>query len=175
MNNFVISHYRRNRETYLIVAAAILAVLVIQGAAIAATTISTNISTEGTLGVTGHSTLTTSSSTVVSMTGNFMINGFATTTAASGNIATEGNMSVATTTGKISIATTTPSQELAVQGDAYFESGATTSVIIHSFGNDGSEVVGGCIQLTGTDGNTYRLYATSASPAAFEAGDCQSG
>ncbi|MBI2612898.1 hypothetical protein HYW59_03780 [Candidatus Kaiserbacteria bacterium] len=85
----------------------------------AATTISTNISTGGTLGVTGLSTLTAgyvsaasstvtggaftvtdntslqrASTTQITATGNVWFNGFATTTASNGNFATQGTLSI---------------------------------------------------------------------------------
>ncbi len=87
--------------------AVVLGVLLVVGFVQAATTISTNISTDGTLNVTGLSTLTNSSSTIVSTTGNFMVNGFATTTAASGNFATAGTLTVvgaSTLTGTVTAA-----------------------------------------------------------------------
>jgi hypothetical protein len=64
--------------------AVVLSVLVVTATVGAATTISTNIDTGGTLTVSGVSALN----------GDVRVNGYATTTAASGNIATEGSLKV---------------------------------------------------------------------------------
>lgn len=77
-----------------VILSVIFGVLVITIAANAVSTISTNISTDGTLSVTGLTTLTNASSTITSQTGNFMVNGYATTTASNGNIATAGTLTV---------------------------------------------------------------------------------
>lgn len=74
--------------------AVVLGVMLVVGFVQAATTISTNVDTGGTLNVTGLSTLTNASTTILSTTGNFMVNGFATTTASSGNFATAGTLTV---------------------------------------------------------------------------------
>ncbi len=142
----------------------------------AASTISTDISTGGTLTVTGNSVLTSadigggysaggSGATItaagkLSVNGDLEINGMATTTAASGNIATQGTLGVATTT---------PSQEIGVAGDAFFGSSATTTVFVTSTGS----TKGGCLQLTGTNGTTYRIYVGGAGTLVTEAGSCQ--
>ena len=52
----IISHIRTYRDIYLILFSILASVLLIQGAAFAASTISTNISTDGTLTVNGNST-----------------------------------------------------------------------------------------------------------------------
>ena len=69
-------------------------VLFVTMAVNASTTISTNVSTDGTLDVTGLTTLTGASTTRISLTGNLMVNGMATTTGSTGSIATEGNLTV---------------------------------------------------------------------------------
>src|SRR3989338_10587266 len=69
-------------------------VLFVTMAVNASTTISTNIQTDGTLGVTGLTTLTGASTTRISLTNNLMVNGMATTTGSSGDIATEGDLTV---------------------------------------------------------------------------------
>jgi len=59
-----------------------------------ATSIGTSISVDGTLSVTGLTTLGNATTTILSTTGNFIVNGYATTTAASGNFATAGTLNV---------------------------------------------------------------------------------
>jgi len=69
-------------------------VLFVTMAVNASTTISTNIQTDGTLGVTGLTTLTGASTTRISLTNNLMVNGMATTTGSSGDIATQGSVTI---------------------------------------------------------------------------------
>jgi hypothetical protein len=76
------------------VATGVVAALSVAVITFAATTISTSISTGGTLSVTGLSSLGNASTTILSTTGNLMVNGFATTTAANGSIATQGSLTV---------------------------------------------------------------------------------
>ena len=83
------------------VAAVVAGVFLVGMVAQAATTITTNIQTDGTLSVTGLSSFTNASSTLLSTSGNFMVNGFATTTASNGNFATAGTVSVGATANAI--------------------------------------------------------------------------
>ena len=53
-----------------------------------------NLTTTGTLNVSGLTTLGNASTTILSLTGNLLVNGFATTTASNGNIDTEGSLTV---------------------------------------------------------------------------------
>lgn len=73
----------------------------------AATTISTDIQTDGALSVTGLSSLTTASTSgAVSIAGNLWVGGNATTTASSGNFATKGTLAVtgaSTLTGGVTV------------------------------------------------------------------------
>ncbi len=76
----------------------VVGVLVVTASLSAATTISTNITTAGTLTVSGGlTTLGTASTTVLTTTGNFIINGLATTTASDGTFITQGKVAIATT------------------------------------------------------------------------------
>src|SRR3989344_5795571 len=73
-------------------------VLFVTMAVNASTTISTNVSTGGTLDVTGLTTLANASTTRISLTSNLMVNGMATTTGSTGAIAT-GYLVCSTATG----------------------------------------------------------------------------
>ncbi len=113
----------------------------------------------GNLYVSGRAT-TTASTGAFETWGNLSINGLATTTSSTGNIGTMG---------KIGAGTTTPTTlELSAGGSA------TTTIGAFSSGTR----VGGCIQLTGTDGTLYRVYATTtanenASPLYYSPGSCK--
>lgn len=104
-----------------------------------------------TLGVTGTTFLY----------GNINHNGFATTTAASGNLRTEGNIGIATTTSM------TSNVYLGVQG-----TGTTTIAI----GTSGGTNVGSCIQLRGLDGQSFRVFAAATTSVTkqlvVEVGSC---
>lgn len=82
--------------------------MVVVGSVSAATTITTNIATGGSLSVTGASTLTGlttmvyASSTTQSITGDFLFGGFATTSAANGNFLTGGKVAIGTTSVTVS-------------------------------------------------------------------------
>lgn len=80
----------------------IVGVLVAVSSVSAATTITTNIDTGGTLNVTGLSTFTYASSTHQSLTGNLLIGGYATTAGASGNFLTQGKVAIGTTSTSVS-------------------------------------------------------------------------
>ena len=93
--------------------------------------------------------------------GNVQLNGFATATAASGNLRTEGNIGVATTTSMSS------NVSLGVQG-----TGTTTIAI----GTSGATNVGSCIQLRGLDGQSFRVFAAATTSTTgklvVEVGSC---
>lgn len=167
-----------------------------------ASTISSNITTAGTLTVSSLSTLTgiitTASSTAVStlsvtgalfasstarIDGLSTLAGFVSTASstavstlrandelrASSTLQATGNVTLYATT-TVNVASSTPAQELSVDGDGYFHAqNGTTSVMVGTTGAG----VGSCIQLRGTDGNWYRIYATTAaSYVFFESGTC---
>ena len=132
-----------------VVLSVIFGVLVISLVANAVTTISTNLDTDGTLTVDGHSTLTSASSTVTSQTGNFMVNGYATTTATNGNIATNGTLAVTSTT--------------VLTGDVTM-SGGNDGLIITTTNTATSSIDVGCIQMyaTSTETAVHLTFATAA-------------
>jgi len=126
----------------------------------AATTISTNISTEGTLTVSGAVTLgdaggdaiiltgnasTTNALTVggvLYVTGNQTVGGLATTTASSGNIDTAGTITAVT---RIGVATTSPRADFSIDldtddGVAVWNKGSTTPAFIVSGVNSAGRV-----------------------------------
>src|SRR3989344_9127519 len=162
-----------------------------------ASTISTNITTGGSLTVSGASTFGDASTDVNLFTGtlqasttalftsgftsfgliqaastsaNLLINGFATTTASNGNIATEGTITVeGGIATSLGVASTSPSQELGVVGDIIAGSGATTTLILSS----SLANTGGCIQLEGANGTMFKIYATTTGPLIATSGTCQ--
>ena len=92
---------------------------------------------------------------------DFEVNGFATTTAASGNFATEGT---------ISVASSSPAVQLNVTGDTYLDSTATTTLHVKSTG----ATQGGCIELEGADDTIYAVtVATNGTSLEVKAGVCQ--
>ena len=103
-----------------------------------------------TLGVTGTTFLFS----------DLRINGFSTTTSSNGNLRTNGNVGIATTT------TMTTNVSLGVHG-----SGTTTLAV----GTD-STTLGSCLQLDGIDGVTYRIFAAATTSVTkqlvVEAGSC---
>lgn len=164
---------QQNKRFVIITLAVIISVLTVTLAVQAATTISTNIVTEGTLDVTGNSTLasadigggytagsgsgsTLSAAGVFSLNSDVNVNGMATTTGSSGQFATQGF---------IGTGTTTPSMEISAA------SSATTTLLLFS----SSATKGGCIQLESPSsaGSYFRMYATSSGIAFFEAGTCK--
>ena len=129
----------RMTQVVTVILAVIFGVLLITLSANAVSTISTNISTGGTLDVTGHTTLTTASSTITSQTGNFLVNGYATTTALNGNIATAGTLTVtgaSTLTGDVTM------------------SGGNGALTITTSNSATSTLVVGCIQTYATSTET---------------------
>src|SRR3989344_7226895 len=162
-----------------------------------ASTISTNITTGGSLTVSGASTFGDASTDVNLFTGtlqasttalftsgftsfgliqasstsaNLLINGFATTTASNGNIETEGTLTVERGIAtSLGVASTSPSQELGIVGDIIAGSGATTTLILSS----SLANTGGCIQLEGANGTMFKIYATTTGPLIATSGTCQ--
>ncbi len=134
-----------------------------------ATTVSTNLSTGGTLAVTGLSTLTggfisAASSTVSStltVTGNLVAS---TTFGVTGTSSLYGVLTVG--------ATSTPAiGEVGIVGDVAQSTSGTTTLILDS----STSGRGGCIQLKGSNNTWFRIYATSSAGYAYlEAGGCQS-
>ncbi|MBI2024420.1 hypothetical protein HYT00_03480 [Candidatus Giovannonibacteria bacterium] len=112
-------------------------------------------------GLTASSTLGVTGTTF--LYGNVHLNGYATTTAATGNIRTEGNVGVATTTSM------TTGVVFGVEGTA-----TTTIAIGTSSGTKGS-----CLQMDGPDGNTYRIYpgatTTDTGVLRIDRGSCNEG
>ena len=140
-----------------------------------ATTIGSNVSVTGTLGVTGASTLSstldvTSAATfssTLAVTGLSTLTGFISTASSTVN----GALNVQTS---VAVASSTPSQELGVVGSALFqESSGTTTIGINSTGSG----VGSCIQLRGTNGVLFRIFAGATTSDHFglvvEVGSCQ--
>src|SRR3989344_619398 len=162
-----------------------------------ASTISTNITTGGSLTVSGASTFGDASTDVNLFTGtlqasttalftsgftsfgliqasstsaNLLINGFATTTASNGNIETEGTLTVERGIAtSLGVASTSPPQELGIVGDIIAGSGATTTLILSS----SLANTGGCIQLEGANGTMFKIYATTTGPLIATSGTCQ--
>src|SRR3989344_3558424 len=162
-----------------------------------ASTISTNITTGGSLTVSGASTFGDASTDVNLFTGtlqasttalftsgftsfgliqasstsaNLLINGFATTTASNGNIETEGTLTVERGIAtSLGVSSTSPSQELGIVGDIIAGSGATTTLILSS----SLANTGGCIQLEGANGTMFKIYATTTGPLIATSGTCQ--
>ena len=102
---------------------------------------------------------------------NVNVNGFATTTASNGNFATEGTIYASSTIG---VSTSTPAQELGVLGDAFFQTpGNGTTTINLSTAATG---VGSCINMRGTNGTLFRIYATATTSSygrlVIETGSC---
>lgn len=152
------------RKYFSVVLSVFVSVMAVALVGSAATTISTDISTGGTLSVTGASTLTGNvsaagtlavtgattltglttmgyaSTTGVSLTRNLMVNGFATTTGSNGDIATDGFIGVGPTT--------TPAWDISVTSIA-----TSTATLTSSTAN-----VGGCLQLRSATGTLYRMY-----------------
>lgn len=126
---FVLSH-----DQLMIAFVAVVFVLAIVYSAFSATTLSSNISTDGTLSVTGATTL----SSTLGVTGISTFTGavYATSTLqATGNSLFYGTLGVS--------GTTTPYQELGVTGDAALSTAATTTISAESTGTG----VGGCLEL----------------------------
>lgn len=143
--------------------------MVVWVAAHGATTISTNISTDGTLAVTGASTLSSTLAVTgaTTLTGLTAMNGGASTTALS-------LTGMATAVNGLGSGTTSPATEISAGGTG------TTTLMLLSTGTR----KGGCLQLMGPDGVTpYRMYVQQQNAtttqgvagfvATFEAGSCK--
>ena len=76
---------------------------------------------------------------------------------------------VESTINAVGVATSSPTQEFSVVGDIHAGSAATTTLTLSS----SAAVTGGCIQLEGTNGVMYRIYATSSGPLVTVVGSCQ--
>lgn len=144
---------QKARSLFTVLFAAALGVTIGGLVAAAATTISTNIQTDGTLSVTGISTLTglttlvNASSTQITnsgiawLNGNVNINGFATTTAATGAFATQGAIAASSTLG-VTGATTLYST-LNVTGVTTLVNASTTLTTNSGLASTSQIVVGG--------------------------------
>lgn len=84
----------KQKSVVPVTVAVVISVLFLFSMVQAATTISTNINTGGTLTVTGHSTLSTASTSAISLSSSLFVDGFATTTENNGNFATDGTLTV---------------------------------------------------------------------------------
>ncbi|OGG47172.1 hypothetical protein A2671_01155 [Candidatus Kaiserbacteria bacterium RIFCSPHIGHO2_01_FULL_49_13] len=146
-----------------VVLAVVLSVFFVVMAVDAATTISTDISTGGTLDVTGATTL----SSTLAVTGHSTLT-TASTTAASVS---------ATGIGAFAVASTTPDETVSIGGDVSIGSSATTTVFVDST----AATTGGCFQMRGSNGILYRAYLVATTTASegvvaswqIEAGMCQ--
>lgn len=151
-----------------VVASVVISFLFVFLSVYGATTVSTNLSTTGTLGVTGLSTfagfITTASSTAVSTLRVNDAFAASSTLQATGNSIFFGTLSVG--------ATSTPALgEVGIAGDVTQSTSGTTTHLIDSSGTG----KGGCIQLKTTGGAWVKLYATSTNSGylSWSAGSCQ--
>ena len=163
----------------------------------AATTISTSITTDGTLSVTGASTLTGlttmvyASSTGQSLTGNLTVGGRATTTGSSGNIETAGTLTAvgaSTLNGAVTLgdaagdaiivtgnASTTNSFE--VGNDLYVNGYATTTGSNGDFATrgtltiTGASVLNGAVTLGDAAGDAIIVTGNASTTNSFEVGN----
>ncbi|OGY66349.1 MAG: hypothetical protein A3A16_00360 [Candidatus Harrisonbacteria bacterium RIFCSPLOWO2_01_FULL_44_18] len=142
-----------------------------------------NMATEGTLNVTGKTTLVFASTTGVSLSGNLMVNGMATTTGLTGNMATEGTLNVTgkTTLGFASTTGVSLTQNLLINGNAtttgssgqfatqgFIGAGGTTTPATEFAATSAATTTlyldsslsgaGGCLELDGPDNTVYRIY-----------------
>ena len=142
----------------------------------AATTISTNISTGGTLDVTGLSSLGQASSTMLSANTAYF-GGTATTTISAAGVASfPSTISVSATS---SLATTTVNRFLVVgsttpqhgRSDVLIDGTATTTLQLST---SGAATVGTCIQMKSVAGANTRIYVNAAGTGLIvEAGLCK--
>ena len=138
-------------------------VLFVTMAVNASTTISTNIQTDGTLGVTGLTTLTGASTTRISLTNNLMVNGMATTTGSSGDIATQGSVTILGTASTSAIKVGDEPDPTTINGlVAGYCTFATASITASTTG------MVSCSGATGVrSGDRIFVQATSSLPDAF--------
>lgn len=134
----------------------------------AATTVNDNLNTDGTLTVSGASSLQAASSTSFSASNLITVSGTGTSTFSGGfsgaGITTTNGLSVTSGTldasavgvkaGTLGVGTTTPYQAAGVTGSIALGSGATTTVSAES-----TATRGGCIELRDSDGAWLSLYA----------------
>lgn len=166
----------------------------------ASSTISTNISTGGTLTVSGSSTFGDASTDVNLFTGTLQAS---TTALFTGAVTTYGAVTLGDAAGDVITLTGNASttQALTVGGDFYIGGYATTTgatgntVTKGNFGvgtttnateisgssgatttmylTSTSATAGACIQLEGPNGTVFRTYATTAGPLYIESGSCK--
>lgn len=173
MNSSILS----NKQQYAVVVLSVmLSLMVVWAAANGATTISANVSTGGTLTVTGASTLSSATlSSTLDVTGATTLTSatMSTTLGVTGlSTLTGGYVSAASSTvsgnfnssGKITAgASSTPIYTLGAT------SAATTTLALHST----SGTKGGCIEIEGANGTIYRITATTTAHALYlEVGAC---
>ncbi len=145
----------------------------------AATTISTNITTGGTLNVTGLSTLVYASSTGQSLTGNLTVGGRATTTGSSGNIETAGTLTVVGTSNFTGLATLVyaSSTGQSLSGNLTVGGRATTtgsSGNIETAGTltvTGASVLNGAVTLGDAAGDAIIVTGNASTTNSFEVGN----
>ncbi|HBT81334.1 hypothetical protein A2757_01510 [Candidatus Giovannonibacteria bacterium RIFCSPHIGHO2_01_FULL_48_47] len=180
---------RKFRDEINIVLASLASILVVAGAVYAASTISTSITTDdnltvaGTVSFTGTAVNTTLSGglivdtstlvadystnrvgigtstpgTVLGVNGDAVIAGLLTmqrfnaTSTTAGTSTIQGGLTLATGGGNVGIGTTSPFHQLGI------DSAGTTTIGIGSTAANR----GGCIQLQGADGVSYRIYANA--------------
>ncbi|OGF66207.1 hypothetical protein A3I27_00080 [Candidatus Giovannonibacteria bacterium RIFCSPLOWO2_02_FULL_43_11b] len=143
-----------------------------------ATTIGTNVSVSGTLASTGNATLsgTLAVTGTSAFTGDTTFNGdlnINKTTETAVSFGTAGinfdsnTLVIDPSNNRVGVGSSTPITEFGVQ------SAATTTISIGSTGSNS----GGCIQLKGTDGINFRIYATASTSITkqlhVEAGNCK--
>src|SRR3989344_4005392 len=127
-----------------------------------ATSIGTSISVDGTLSVTGLTTLGNATTTILSTTGNFIVNGYATTTAASGNFATAGTLNVTGLSTLGNASTTRVTSEYA----------STTRLVVGGNGTNFAGMVGGYCNIPATTVNASTSgYAVCSSATGILADD----
>lgn len=112
----------------------------------ATTTSAGAISAQGNLTVVGLTSMSNATSSSLYASGTFTVGGNATTTSA-GALSIQGKFGVGTSTA--------PTSEISADGVA------TTTIAAFS----STSLVGGCIQLKGTNGTTYRMYVANGEPA----------
>lgn len=166
-NTFLEKVWKQRSRYASVIISVLVSFLFVSMSVYGATTVSTNLSTGGTLSVTGLSTLTGFISTASSTVSNtlWVAGAFtaSSTLQASGNAFLYGTLGVG--------ATTTLSQEVGLVGDVLQTNTGTTTHILDTT----TTGKGSCIQLRTTGGAWVRIYATTTSGYVFlEAGGCQS-
>lgn len=192
--------FKKQKDFFTIGLSVLVSFAFVAVSASAATTISTNIDTGGTLNVTGNSTLasvdiggayaagsgsgvTISPAGALSFNGDLSINGYATTTATSGNIATAGTLTVVGnsvlastdvgggyTAGSGSGATISTAGALSTNGNLSVNGYATTTATTGNIATEGSLLIGGS---TGTAIVRHISNSASLDFATIAANSCQ--